>query len=57
MAGRGFAHSGGKPGDAAVLAASSRLVNANMEELQACADAANKGGKEQKCSVVVQAPG
>ena len=35
----------------------SRLMNANVEALQACAEAAKKTGKEQKCSVVVQAPG
>jgi hypothetical protein len=41
---------------AAALAASSRLVNANMEALQACSDTAKKAGKEQKCSIIVQAP-
>jgi hypothetical protein len=46
----------GSPERAAALAAASRLVNANAEALQACADAAKKAGKEQKCSVVVQAP-
>ena len=47
----------GSPERAAALAAASRLVNANAEALQACADAAKKVGKEQKCSVIVQAPG
>jgi hypothetical protein len=47
----------GSPERATALAAASRLVNANIEALQACADAAKKAGKEQKCSVVVQAPG
>ena len=45
----------GSPERAAALSAASRLVNANVEALQACADAAKKAGKEQKCSVVVQA--
>jgi len=47
----------GSPERAAALSAASRLVNANVEALQACADAAKKVGKEQKCSVVVQVPG
>lgn len=47
----------GSPERAAALSAASRLVNANVEALQACADAAKKAGKEQKCNVVVQAPG
>jgi len=46
----------GSPERAAALSAASRLVNANVEALQACADAAKKAGKEQKCSVVVPAP-
>jgi Pyruvate/2-oxoacid:ferredoxin oxidoreductase gamma subunit len=46
----------GSPERAAALSAASRLVNANAEALQACAEAAKKAGKEQKCSVVVQAP-
>ena len=47
----------GSPERAAALSAASRLVNANVEALQACADAAKKAGKEQKCSVVVPALG
>ena len=45
----------GSPERAAALSTASRLVNANAEALQACADAAKKAGKEQKCSVVVPA--
>jgi len=47
----------GSPERAAALAAASRLVSANVEALQACSEAAKKAGKEQKCSVLVQAPG
>ena len=47
----------GSPEQAAALSAASRLVRANAEALQACADVAKKAGKEQKCSVVVQAAG
>ena len=46
----------GSPERAAALSAATRLVNANTEALQACSDATKKAGKEQKCSVVVQAP-
>ncbi len=38
------------------VANASRLVNANIEALQACAEAARKAGREQKCVVVVPAP-
>ncbi len=47
----------GSPERAAALAAASRLVNANVEALQACSEVAKKAGKEQKCSITVQAPG
>ena len=43
----------GSPERAAALSAASRLVNANVEALQACADAAKKAGKEQKCTISV----
>ena len=46
----------GSPEGAAALAASSRLVSANAEALNACADAARKTGKEQKCTISVAAP-
>ena len=46
----------GSPERAAGLASATRLVNANAEALSACAEAAKRAGKEQKCSVVVQAP-
>jgi hypothetical protein len=45
------------PAGAQALAAASRLVNANAEALQACAEAARKAGREQKCAVVVAPPG
>ena len=47
----------GSPERAAALSAASRLVNANVEALQVCADAAKKAGKEQKCSVILPVPG
>jgi hypothetical protein len=43
------------PAGAQALSQASRLVNANAEALQACAEAAQKAGKEQKCAVVVPA--
>jgi hypothetical protein len=47
----------GSPERAAALSAASRLVNGNSEALQACSDAAKKAGKEQKCTISVQALG
>lgn len=47
----------GSPERAAALSAASRLVNANVEALQACVDVAKKVGKEQKCTISVQPPG
>ena len=47
----------GNPAAARVLASASHLVNANAEAIQVCTEAAKKSGKEQKCSVVVQATG
>ena len=47
----------GSPERAAGLASATRLVNANSEALNTCAEAAKKAGKDQKCSVVVQATG
>lgn len=43
------------PAGAQTLAAASRLTGANAEALQACADAARKAGKEQKCTINVSA--
>ena len=45
------------PAGAQALGQASRLVNANAEALQACADSARKAGREQKCVVVVATPG
>jgi hypothetical protein len=45
------------PAGAQALANASRLVNANAEALQVCAEAARKAGKEQKCAVTVASPG
>ncbi len=46
------------PEGSRALAMASRLVSANVEALQACADAAKKAGKEQKCAInVVPSPG
>ncbi len=45
------------PAGAQALATASRLVNANAEALQACAEAARKVGREQKCLVAVAPPG
>jgi hypothetical protein len=42
---------------AAAPSAASRLVNAKAEALNACAEAAKKVGKEQKCTINVPAPG
>ena len=44
------------PAGAQSLAAASRLAAANAEALQACAEAARKAGREQKCAVIVPAP-
>ncbi|TGD92271.1 DUF6118 family protein [Methylobacterium nonmethylotrophicum] len=38
------------------LATASRLVNANTEALQACAEAARKTGQGQKCTINVSVP-
>ena len=43
------------PAWAKALANASRLVNANVKALQACAEAAKKAGREQKCTVSVSA--
>jgi hypothetical protein len=45
------------PAGAQALSQASRLAAANSEALQACAEAARKAGKEQKCVVTVAAPG
>lgn len=44
------------PVGSAGLVAASRLVNANTEALQACAEAARKTDREQKCTVTVAVP-
>ncbi len=45
------------PGGSAALATASRLVNANTETLQTCAEVARKAGQAQKCTISVAAPG
>lgn len=45
------------PAGSAALASASRLVNANTEALQACAEAARKAGQAQKCTVTIAVPG
>ena len=44
------------PDSAGALAAASRLMGANTEALQACAEAARKAGHEQRCAITVPAP-
>ena len=44
------------PAGSAALARASRLVNANAKALQACAEAARKAGKGQRCAITVPAP-
>ena len=44
------------PAGSAALATASRLVNANTEVLQGCAEAARKAGREQRCTITVAAP-
>lgn len=44
------------PAGSAALATASRLVNANTEALQACAEAARKAGREQRCTITVAVP-
>ncbi len=41
------------PAGAQALSNASRLVNANAEALQACAEAAKKAGRDQKCAINV----
>lgn len=38
------------------LATASRVVNANTEVLQGCAEAARKAGREQRCTITVAVP-
>lgn len=45
------------PAGSAALATASRLVNANTEALQGCAEAARKAGKEQRCIITVSVTG
>ena len=45
------------PAGSAALATASRLVSANAEALQSCAEAARKAGQAQKCTVTVGVPG
>ncbi len=53
QAGVGLMLAANPPG-AQALANASRLVNANVKALQACAEAAKKAGRAQKCVVVVE---
>ena len=46
----------GDPVASRSLAGASRLMNANSDALKACSDAAQKAGKEQKCTISVAAP-
>ena len=41
------------PEGARSIARATRIVNANAEALRACAEAARKAGREQKCTVIV----
>ncbi len=41
------------PEGARSIARATRIVNANAEALKACAEAARKAGREQKCAIVV----
>ena len=47
----------GDPAGWRSLPDTTRLMNANIEALRACSDAAKKAGKEQKCTISVAAPG
>ena len=44
------------PAGSAALATASRLVNANTDALQACAEAARKAAREQRCTITVSVP-
>ena len=47
----------GDPAASRSLAVASRIMNANSEALKACSDAAQKVGKEQKCTITVAPSG
>ena len=47
----------GDPDGSRVVANATKLMNANIEALRACSEAAKKAGKEQKCTINVEAPG
>ncbi len=46
----------GDPEGSRSLANTTRLMNANIEALRTCSEAAKKAGKEQKCTINVAAP-
>ena len=46
----------GDPEGSRSIANTTRLMNANIDALRACSDAAKKTGKEQKCIIAVAAP-
>lgn len=52
QAGIGLMHVG-DPEGARSIARATRIVNANVDALKGCAEAARKAGREQKCTVVV----